>query len=222
MNVGVHINGLVSVLGFGGLCSQSCDFRSFGVLRMFGRWLRGQVYQDWCWGSDELGASETLGLVAVEPWVRSICQRLLEHTRGQWWGDTLGSGPWHHRPEPRFVPGPRPGGGHAEVGQLRLTARLPRPPPAGGGLRTVRIPANHRARSQRAKGGGAETSPAPQLMNMRRGRGLWGLGLASAARGAGSGGRSSEEIYIRPGARRPPHSRVRRLRSFCFLVFSPA
>lgn len=188
MDTGVHINGHVSVLEFGGLCSRSRDFRSFRVLGVLGCGLCGQVYQDWCWGSDEVGASETLGFVAAEPWVRSICRRLLEHSKGQWWGDARGSGPRHQRPEPRFVPGRRPGGGHAEVGQPRPDARLPRPPLAGGGLRTVRIPANHRAPSRRAEGGGAETSPAPQLMNMRRGRGLWGLGLASAVRGAGAGG----------------------------------
>lgn len=131
----------VSVLGFGGLCSQSPDFRSFGVLGVLGCWLCGQVYQAWCWVSDEVGASQTLGLVAVEPWVRSVCRRLLEHSKGDRRGDARGSGPWQQGPEPSFVPGPRPGGGGAEVGQARsapcASATLPR---AGGGLRTVRAP----------------------------------------------------------------------------------
>lgn len=204
MNVGVHINGLVSVLGFGGLCSQSCDFRSFGVLRMFGRWLRGQVYQDWCWGSDELGASETLGLVAVEPWVRSICQRLLEHTRGQWWGDTLGSGPWHHRPEPRFVPGPRPGGGHAEVGQLRLTARLPRPPPAGGGTadraHPRQSPRPEPARERRR----GRNKPSPSAHEYEARPRPLGPGIGQCCAGGGIGGAELGGDIHKAGRPAPP------------------
>lgn len=36
-------------------------------------------------------------------------------------------------------------------------------PSAGGGLRTGNVPANRRARHQRAGGGGAEIDPAPSL-----------------------------------------------------------
>lgn len=49
-----------------------------------------------------------------------------------------------------------------------------------------------------------------------------GHGIGQCCAGGGLGGRSLEAMYIRPGARRPPHSRVRRLWSLFFAVFLPA